>query len=617
MSRALALQRELKEQSGHGTENGILAATTDPSASYASQSSSASKVKASADDDNNTTERKLHIQYHYEVALKLRPNFPLAALNLAATLGPSDEAIALLFECAIRMEANQTRSHQKHVQTQLECLVSALKLCLHRQNNPHQHQYQHEIHSEACDPGKQADLNNQHSNAIRPLPRGISTSTSNKPPIDQRQRQRQRQRQQQQQQKQQQLHDMPDQKGEHHKQTKRGAVASRLQSSSIRQTTSTTRTTTARIEGLRSGPPTQGGSASSIGCSICNQLHWIREISRKLAKQIEAYDERGDLLLNGDISSDNTRRMRAERRDEYLSTDGFKQMAQIHWLLSQLDDDPMKVDHQLQGLDGKQLLRNEAIRFALQSSFPIEAQLYIDQLEHDYDDARIEKSINNLRQYIQLEESKRTRPKLEDDGMSTMEMEGAEELAKLYAKLAHFVGQQSRRPTEKPNSGQSGEKQQLELLSRAHSLAPNSADLASDLAHQLYLAGQLDRSESLYKKALQLEQRHWEQATRSEKRSPSSNNNNKKEKSKSSEPDSILIMNDFDRRRLVKAHTNLGAILQVRAKWSEAFVEFKEAVRLTHGAEWPSHDSSRRIAETNLRNLELKMEKQNKIKVGK
>jgi tetratricopeptide (TPR) repeat protein len=76
------------------------------------------------------------VEYHYKVALRLRGgNFPLAALNLAAwqsnELNQLVEAERNLIEgCANRTGADQTKNHNQHVRTQIECLISGCRLVL-------------------------------------------------------------------------------------------------------------------------------------------------------------------------------------------------------------------------------------------------------------------------------------------------------------------------------------------------------------------------------------------------------------------------------------------------------------------------------------------------------
>lgn len=80
------------------------------------------------------------IEYHYDLALRLRPNFPLAALNLASHLcsfGHDDgakrsmrvgQALQLYEACAFRMDPGKSKTYQQHVQVQIECLISGAKL---------------------------------------------------------------------------------------------------------------------------------------------------------------------------------------------------------------------------------------------------------------------------------------------------------------------------------------------------------------------------------------------------------------------------------------------------------------------------------------------------------
>ena len=87
------------------------------------------------------------VEYHYKFALKLRPNFALAALNLGAwqhersrRLGLAGEALlsqlsqtaerTLVSNCAIAMHADKARDFNQHVQTQIECLISGARMHL-------------------------------------------------------------------------------------------------------------------------------------------------------------------------------------------------------------------------------------------------------------------------------------------------------------------------------------------------------------------------------------------------------------------------------------------------------------------------------------------------------
>lgn len=81
------------------------------------------------------------VEYHYKLALKLRKNFPLAALNLGAyqyeMLNQLAEAEGSFKLCAFEMSPRETRTFRRHVQIQIECLISGAKLHL---DSRYQHQ---------------------------------------------------------------------------------------------------------------------------------------------------------------------------------------------------------------------------------------------------------------------------------------------------------------------------------------------------------------------------------------------------------------------------------------------------------------------------------------------
>jgi len=74
------------------------------------------------------------IEHHYKMALSLRPNFALAALNLAAyqygQLDQLAEAWKSYARCAFQMRPEETKTFVHHVQIQIECLISGAKLSL-------------------------------------------------------------------------------------------------------------------------------------------------------------------------------------------------------------------------------------------------------------------------------------------------------------------------------------------------------------------------------------------------------------------------------------------------------------------------------------------------------
>lgn len=82
--------------------------------------------------DKNGKERD-EVAYHYKLALELRHNFALAALNLAAyqyeRLNQLDSALGTLELCA-RMRSDETKSREQHVRVRIECLISGAKLWL-------------------------------------------------------------------------------------------------------------------------------------------------------------------------------------------------------------------------------------------------------------------------------------------------------------------------------------------------------------------------------------------------------------------------------------------------------------------------------------------------------
>lgn len=73
-------------------------------------------------------------EYHYRFALKLRKNFPLAALNLGALqyveLNQLAEALASFERCGFQMDPSRAKSFHQHVSTQVECLISGSRLLL-------------------------------------------------------------------------------------------------------------------------------------------------------------------------------------------------------------------------------------------------------------------------------------------------------------------------------------------------------------------------------------------------------------------------------------------------------------------------------------------------------
>lgn len=89
-----------------------------------------------ATSSKTSTLAELHnlVEYHYKLALKLRKNFPLAALNLGAyqygQLNQLSEAFSAFKLCAFGMRANETKAFHQHVQIQIECLISGAKLAI-------------------------------------------------------------------------------------------------------------------------------------------------------------------------------------------------------------------------------------------------------------------------------------------------------------------------------------------------------------------------------------------------------------------------------------------------------------------------------------------------------
>lgn len=76
---------------------------------------------------------------HYRTALKLRPNFALAALNLGSyqytNLGRLGEAIESFHECGFSMNATRSRSYHHQARVAIECLISGAKLHLDGRNS--------------------------------------------------------------------------------------------------------------------------------------------------------------------------------------------------------------------------------------------------------------------------------------------------------------------------------------------------------------------------------------------------------------------------------------------------------------------------------------------------
>lgn len=96
-----------------------------------------SKPSSKGEQTTTTTRTDLlnSIEFHYKVALKLRPNFALAALNLAAfqygQLGQRDEARRTYIElCAKGTRPERSKGFHQHVRVQIECLISGSRLYL-------------------------------------------------------------------------------------------------------------------------------------------------------------------------------------------------------------------------------------------------------------------------------------------------------------------------------------------------------------------------------------------------------------------------------------------------------------------------------------------------------
>lgn len=530
------------------------------------------------------------IEFHYKFALKLRPNFVLAALNLAAhwtaTVDQRDncsvsDPMRLLAHCGLSMDASKTRSFNEHVQAQIECLISGARLCLHSQSKQNVDD----------DDNNNNDDHDRTTRSSFKSTQKRTITTSKLKSVDNKQQQKQ---------------------ADHDPETVHFGSNQCKQHSSFHETrpsvdesSATTKPMVAYLKADKKQTTTtlnemeiskqttacncklNSATANSDSSQIAScKMHECSKLQNemllllpdqesckflKLAREIWAStDERGNIVdLNvanlkpetcnqfewlklarakaSQISASNTKF--ANLKQQF---DLNKQMAIIHWLGQQLNYYRQAEQEQANGLLKK------AVQFALKSQEPIEPAVYLDYFrklnsKESLNDNDNDVVVRELHQFIQSETVKRSQK-----GWKKCEI-----LARLNHELAKF---------NVPNS------LGIELLREAARWVPSDLpDLQADLAHQAYLFGDLTLSEQLYAKALKFE---------------------------------LDKISNVDQRvkQLTKAYTNLGAILQLQGNLNEALEYYKEANKIA--LQLPKTDLSRKIAQTNLKRL---VEKQNVI----
>lgn len=382
------------------------------------------------------------VEYHYKLALQLRKNFPLAALNLGsyqyATLNQLAEALSTFELCANQMEAGKTRAFHRHVRVQIECLISAAKLLLSHPEPPSTYS------STATASSWWSPGNLSHAK----LAAAVAA----------------------------------------------GAAVAPTESAGL-QTNGATKQTTA-VDG--SSPEVgldadfrskQGKYETHVGCR--KVLDWMQEARRRL-NQIGLPDAVSD-------DGGQTRFVEHQQHEQQLGQLGdlSKQMATIHWIEAQCfdwlasDQEPAANGECFKRQDcgsarlGKQLKR--AVELAWRSQVSIEAKIYISYADFIHKLGKQDGAAKQvLEQSIEIEQGKLRQAARQQQQQQQRHMF---ELGQLRYKLAKIS---------------KASKETLNQLEEACRHVPNEfhwLTLAGEIAYEL---GLMEKSESFYLRAVQV-----------------------------------------------------------------------------------------------------------------
>lgn len=460
------------------------------------------------------------VEYHYKFALKLRKNFPLAALNLGAyqygTLNQLAEALSTFDGCANQMSPKETRAFQRHVRVQIECLISGAKLQLSTlseatsswSSSSWLQRLSHAKLSAAEISGLQTNGATKQTTAVDGSPKSAAK--------------------------------------------KSGAFKS-----------------AATDQQQQQHPPTDIGG----GCR--KVLDWTNE-ARKRLNQIGSPDATIDRDWQTPVFL-----LPVELSELSQLADLSKQLATIHWIEAQCFEliggqqqligvgdsslaalldckqqrDPKRERDCAFGLVGEKL--KKAVEFAWRSQVSIEAKIYISyadflMLDQQQQQGELEAS-RLLRRSIELEESKN---KLMVG--QQQQQQHLLELGRLRFELAKITSK------KKPEEA-------LSQLEQACRHVPNQfhwLTLAGQLAYEL---GQLTSSESFYLQAVQVASQEAAEEMNDGKATTTTTTTNACEGTK---PRDV----DLAHRKLASAHANYGAILQVRGRLEEAREQYRRSL---------------------------------------
>lgn len=281
-----------------------------------------------------------------------------------------------------------------------------------------------------------------------------------------------------------------------------------------------------------------------------------------------------------------------ERFASFISAPQFgdlnRQMALIHWLQSQLtqstNSEASSIEYDLR----------QASEFGAKSRVSIESKIYIGFVDRLWSQNESD-AIEMLRKFIDIEHAKYLGSSgaafeiANDDGNfqndngiqsgSDDSRTAAVELARLHQHLAKLLIQFRADKFELES--------ELQII-KAIELTPTNFDVISESAYQAYQLKRLDMSAQLYAKALKLLVDRHKRIKIFAPRARDENDDDDDEDAMTK------------RKQLAKAHTNYGAILQVRGQTKQAKWHYKQAISF----EGAHRDQRNSIAVANLARLQ-------------
>lgn len=498
-------------------------------------------------------------EYHYRFALKLRKNFPLAALNLGALqyveLNQLAEALASFEQCGLQMDPIKAKGFYQHVSTQVECLISASRLLLAASgcslSAP-------EICAQNSDCFSESEFEEEGTSegGLSKSSCGGSSSSSGGFAISERERKEAMTKQTL---VREQNDDDVTAVEERFARTSTPVACSSAKEGQLRQTLAQNCATLLKYTDIAKAKANQVvvSWANVVSQEPNKQLatiHWIRaHCNCGIRQQLERERE---------LKVDSPQEDRGRRSNELKLAFEYAKRSQVpidSSIYISYVDDLLQRQHQKSKSDRNFIAKSSSTNTSPEFGGVVKSGESV-EVEEEAEEV-LEEAISVERQkLLKRNKLKGVNTNNNDDDIGTSRYK--EQIGKLYLRLAKLMAAKSNNNI----------KQLDQMLALSVHFGATNFNLLSEAAQLSYEWKQFERSEQFYLASLEL-------VRRSELQRAGGPRNG---------------------RKLASAHANVGAIVQVRGKLEEALVHYRKAL---------DYDPKNRVAATNLARLERKVAK--------